>query len=145
MNGSVLPGAAPCVTPNLAKFLARLDRPALEAVAEAAIDRLDNIDSDPDLELNGDELDANYAEDDFIKFGGFGPGCAIADTGMADRDEPDRCGEYGVDQRRLVSRAAAFISVNCMSQAEVDVAAIPDPMKQRRSGRLGLRFEGRRA
>ncbi|KFG90034.1 hypothetical protein BV98_002207 [Sphingobium herbicidovorans NBRC 16415] len=62
MNNALLPGATPCVTPNLARFLARLDRPALEAVAQAAIDRLDEVDGDTDREP--DDFDMCPAGDD---------------------------------------------------------------------------------
>ncbi|BDD65143.1 hypothetical protein Sj15T_01640 [Sphingobium sp. TA15] len=88
MNNALLPGATACVTPNLARFLARLDRTALEAVAQAAIDRLDDIDGDPDFE---DDDPAGQSDEDGVNTGsglfslhgrGFdGPGCSISDTG----------------------------------------------------------------
>jgi hypothetical protein len=94
MNALVLPGARPHVTPALAKFLSRLDRPTLEAVAQAAIDRLDDLDDDPDLE---DDDPAGQCDEDGINCGDgvfyvhgkpqHGPGCAIGDTGVGDRDD----------------------------------------------------------
>ncbi|GFZ85184.1 MULTISPECIES: hypothetical protein [Sphingobium] len=88
MNQVTLPGATADVTPKLQRFLARLDRPALEAVAQAAIDRLDDIDGDPDFE---DDDPAGQSDEDGVNTGnglfslhgrGFdGPGCPIADSG----------------------------------------------------------------
>lgn len=88
MNNALLPGATPCVTPNLARFLARLDRPALEAVAQAAIDRLDDIDGDADLE---DDDPSGQSDEDGVNTGlgrlwlhgrsYEGPGCPISDVG----------------------------------------------------------------
>lgn len=42
-----------------------LPRPYLARLTERMIDRLDEIDGDPDLEAYGDELDGSLAEDDF--------------------------------------------------------------------------------
>lgn len=86
MNQGILPGATPCVTPNLQRFLARLDRPALEAVAQAAIDQLDVIDGDADAE-DGD-FDMCPAGDDCgtgMRWGDRGDGLA----GDADDAETD--------------------------------------------------------
>jgi hypothetical protein len=175
MNQGTLPGATPCVTSNLQRFLARLDRPALEAVAQAAIDQLDTIDGDADqedgdhdmcgasddcgtgmtwlgrgddlpgdtadAEPNGDERDGTYGEDDFVSFGGFGPGCQLADSGVSDHETLERCGEYGIDQSRLISRTAAFINVNGLTQEEVNLAAAPVAvMRTRIAGQLGIRI-----
>lgn len=65
----------------------------LEAVRntiQRAIDALDDIDGDPDLEPNGDERDGNLSEDDFCvhrpgMWGG-GRGCPIADPGGDEHD-----------------------------------------------------------
>ena len=88
MNNTLLPGATPCVTPNLARFLARLDRPALEYIAQAGIDRLDDIDGDADLE---DDDPAGQSDEDGVNTGSGlfalhgrshdGPGCPISDAG----------------------------------------------------------------
>ena len=61
-----------------------LPRPLLERLAQSIIDRLDDMDGDTDVEPNGDELDGNQSEDDFMDHGGgWGqePGCPIADPG----------------------------------------------------------------
>lgn len=42
-----------------------LPRPVLERLAQSIIDRLDDMDGDPDLEPNGDEQDHGAAEDDW--------------------------------------------------------------------------------
>lgn len=136
MNNLVLPGATPCVTPNLQRFLARLDRPALEAVAQAAIDRLDDMDGDPDMEDNDpagqcDEDGVNTGDRVFYLHGvpHDGPGCPIADTGVGDHDDNDHgwCGHFGIDQSHLVGAVTAFISLNDLSAPEMAAAASPLP------------------
>lgn len=113
MNLVMLPGATSLVTNNLSRFLARLDRPALEAVAQAAIDRLDDLDPDPELEDDDpvgqcDEDGVNTGDGIFYLHGvdHRGPGCPIADSGMGDYDD-DGMGraEYGSDQTRMISAA----------------------------------------
>ena len=42
-----------------------LPRAELSRLTERMIDRMDEIDGDPDAEVNGDELDGLMAEDDF--------------------------------------------------------------------------------
>ena len=108
MNSVTLPGSAPCVTPKLARFLARLDRPALEAVAQAAIDQLDTLDGDPDLE---DDDPAGQSDEDGANTGGRvfylhgvlhdGPGCPIGDTGLGDRDDDTATSAVSLPRRRL--------------------------------------------
>lgn len=65
-----------------------LPRPALERLVQRLIDGLDDMDPDTDLEPNGDEQDANGAEDDWHNRTGtweaFGAGCPIADAGEPD-------------------------------------------------------------
>jgi len=85
----------------------------LEAVRntiQRAIDALDDIDGDPDLEPNGDELDGSLGEDDFCLHNALpGPGCPISDPDSAVDDRPcdgddDREPDepvipiYGIDQ-----------------------------------------------
>ena len=61
-----------------------LPRPVLERLAQQIIDHLDDVDGDTDVEPNGDELDGNRSEDDFMDHGeGWKQeaGCPIADPG----------------------------------------------------------------
>ncbi|WP_257555607.1 hypothetical protein [Sphingobium sp. CFD-2] len=60
MNDSTLPGAAPCVTPKIQRFLERLNRSRVEAVAQAAIDRLDELDGDPDDEESDEDCCSGF-------------------------------------------------------------------------------------
>lgn len=53
---------------------------------EGLIAFLDDLCGDTDLEANGDELDGNASEDDFMYHGGWGPGCPIADPGGCEHD-----------------------------------------------------------
>lgn len=108
MNSVVLPGSTPCVTPKLARFLARLDRPALEVLAQAAIDRLDDMDGDPDLEDDDpagqcDEDGVNCGDGVFYRHGAphDGPGCPIGDTGLGDRGDDVASNAFPVPRRRL--------------------------------------------
>lgn len=80
------------VTFNPARHL----RAAIEAEIEHLIDMLDQIDGDSDLEPDGDEQDHGFAEDDFCRHLGNGPGCPISDPGGTvaiyeshEDDEPD--------------------------------------------------------
>lgn len=71
----------------------KLSRHDLEGLTERLIDRLDEIDGDADLELAGDEEDANIAEDDH-GVGNHsvprwtGPGCPVSDPDMGAEDYP---------------------------------------------------------
>jgi len=83
----------------LPAYLLALPRPALAILTERLIERMDELDGDPDLEPNGDELDGTGGEDDFAaalcNTGEYSmPGCPISDPGE-DVDE-DRC-EAGDD------------------------------------------------
>ena len=81
----------------------------LEAVRntiQRAIDALDDIDGDPDLEPNGDELDGSLGEDDFCLHNALpGSGCPISDPGGDEhdgREEEERLTPiYGVSQTGL--------------------------------------------
>ena len=61
-----------------------LPRPELARLVQHAIDRMDDIDGDPDLELNGDGADGSMGECDFhdqnANWAGL-PGCPISDPG----------------------------------------------------------------
>ena len=82
----------PSALPALTAMLARYDRAALEDIVSAAIEVMDLMDGDTDLEPNGDELDGSMAEDDFgpqnANWLGY-PGCPISDPGEDDTE--DRC------------------------------------------------------
>ena len=58
---------------------------------EGLIAFLDEIGGDPDLEANGDELDGNASEDDFMyhAIADTGAGCPIADPGGARNDDDE--------------------------------------------------------
>ena len=75
-----MPGAFPPI-PAVARILSRHDRSNLAAFVTVAIDLLDVLDGDPDLE------DATDLEDDFSIYTldlPSGAGCPIADTGEDD-------------------------------------------------------------
>lgn len=78
----------------IAQAIPKLTRHDLEALTERLIDYLDEQDSDPDIEPNGDELDGSNAEDDYSGGSNTGiyshPGCPIADPDTA-------CDDYGCD------------------------------------------------
>ena len=66
-------------------------------IAATLLDKLDDIDGDPDVELNGDETDSSQCEDDHPLIGtgalrpgiwGGGPGCSISDPDSAVDDSP---------------------------------------------------------
>lgn len=108
MNNLVLPGATVSVTPNLNRFLERLNRRQIEVLAQAAVDRLDELDGDSDFETGGD------LEDDFVLIphalacGSNGPGCKIGDEGGGSTDEDleqeEPCrGFWGVNQAEPIS------------------------------------------
>lgn len=69
-----------------------MPRPALARLVQQAIDRMDDLDGDPDLGPNGDELDGSMGEDDFhpqnANWLGYA-GCPIADP--EEDDSVDRC------------------------------------------------------
>lgn len=69
-----------------------MPRPALARLVQQAIDRMDDLDGDPDLGPNGDELDGSMGEDDFhpqnADWRGYA-GCPVADP--AEDDTVDRC------------------------------------------------------
>ena len=73
--------------PLFAAYLARMPRHEVQFIADVAIDRLDALDGDPDLE-------ATDAEDDFAAWPArpwHGPGCEISDPGGCEHDgsEPE--------------------------------------------------------
>lgn len=94
---TILPSAPP-MAPAVMRILGRYDRAALVSFISVAIDLLDVVDGDPDVEANGDELDGNRAEDEFVRHAGNGPGCPLSDPDMAVDD--DRCDEPFQDMER---------------------------------------------
>lgn len=65
-----------------------LPRPLLSRMVQKMIDRLDQMDGDPDLEPGDD--DHSGGEDDFCRAVQDGPGCPIADSDMDDVGEDDQ-------------------------------------------------------
>lgn len=61
-----------------------LPRHVLTRLVDQAIERMDELDGDPDLEPNGDEIDGTNAEDESLYFAHYmpsGPGCPVSDEG----------------------------------------------------------------
>jgi hypothetical protein len=66
-----------------------MPRPALARLVQQAIDRMDDLDGDPDFEPCGDELDSSNAEDEALALSAMqfrldhheGAGCPVADPG----------------------------------------------------------------
>lgn len=79
--------------PAVARILAQFDRERLAGFIEVAIGLLDVMDPNSDMEANGDELDGDCSEDDFMDFGGLGtgPGCIIGDP------DAEHCGREPED------------------------------------------------
>lgn len=88
------PAALP-PTPAVARILQRFNRPKLEGFIAVAIGLLDVLDGDPDCELNGDELDGNASEDEFMRHKSDGVGCPLADPYSAVDDRP--CDDINMD------------------------------------------------
>lgn len=87
-------GRATLLPQDMVQILDRYNRATLAAFAELAINRLDELDGDPDVELNGDETDHDRAEDCFTigpNDHAYGSGCPIADPGGCQHDgsEPE--------------------------------------------------------
>lgn len=143
MNLGILPGATPCVTPNLQRFLSRLDRPALEAVAQAAIDRLDDIDGDADQE-DGDHDMCGASDDCGTGMTWQNPGDGlVGDLEDAENDDDaGNCAHFAVNQVHAVVAGRAFIDLNGMSPSEVDAATLP-MLRRRLDGKHQGRAEAR--
>ena len=82
-----LPAARPRLPLDLAlDIIPSLPRPLLARLAARIIERLDEIDGDPDLEPNGDEFDHSGGEDDcdptLDRLRNLGPGCPVAEGGI---------------------------------------------------------------
>lgn len=59
---------------------------ALSVFNYAAIDLMDALTIDADIELNGDETDHSHSEECFIYHYGSGSGCPISDPGGCEHD-----------------------------------------------------------
>ena len=73
MHPSAMPPA-----PAVMQVLRRFDRQSLASFITVAIELLDVVDGDSDTEPNGDKLDGNPSEDEFMIHSlatGGGPGC----------------------------------------------------------------------
>lgn len=77
-------------TPPLSLALSmipNLPRPLLSRLVARAIDRLDEIDGDPDAEQTGDEAEPDFAK---LRQGyGYGVGCAVSDPDFGIEDVPE--------------------------------------------------------
>jgi len=85
-----LPGTIPPM-PAVARILSRYDRGKLAAFVTVAIDLLDVMDGDPDLEEDdpsgvADEDGINTLVGDGSFLGQRGPGCPISDPGGCEHD-----------------------------------------------------------
>ena len=78
----------------LLSVLPSLPRAMLDRLVERAIDRLDELDGDDDLELNGDEADERDAEDAFTDYYSSGRGGIYAMPGCPISDPDDTLDEY---------------------------------------------------
>lgn len=67
-----------------------LSREGISLAVEALIAKLDTMDGDSDVELNGDETDGGGAEDEACAyFQHNGPGCTVSDPDGYNGDEDD--------------------------------------------------------
>src|SRR5688500_17842657 len=115
-GGASAPPNLPCfptVAPD--QHARRILRSSLTAAIAELVDLLDQLDGDPDLGPDGDELDGTGAEDDFCDHNAGGPGCPASDPGEDDDpaggavdDEGEQVNEggegwHGIDQRDLLT------------------------------------------
>lgn len=79
---------------------------------ESLIAFMDDLGGDPDREANGDELDGNGSEDDFMFHGDDGPGCPIADSdeGGEEHGEPSAWIEWQTRGRHKLERGGEILS-----------------------------------
>lgn len=91
MGAHMQGGAQPLPIALIGQAVPKLTRNELEALTERLLIALDQIEGDSDLEPNGDELDGNTAEDDFLDHSyrfRAEPGCPVADPDCAVDDLP---------------------------------------------------------
>ncbi|MDT9598540.1 hypothetical protein [Sphingosinicella rhizophila] len=77
-----------------------LPRALLTRLVTRAIDRLDEIDGDPDLELTGEENEPDFSK----PLEGYGPGCPISEPDLGIEDMPQD--EEHPDIRRIADPEA---------------------------------------
>lgn len=107
-NGKPTPPAAPIALPAILAFITGVPmapRHAVEQLIEQAIEALDLLDGDPDIEPNGDELDGEGAEDEphiyhISRALDRGAGCPISDPGGSAAPISVILPEYGDDETR---------------------------------------------
>lgn len=110
--------------PIALSIISSLPRHVLSRLVTRLIERLDDIDGDPDIQqADGDELDFNAAEDDFCDHSGWKAeaGCPIADPGedddpgggnvedegeAAESEDSGHVGGYLTDQRTCLGATA---------------------------------------
>ena len=93
------------VAETVLPLIGAANRRELETIITAAIERLDEIDGDADLEANGDEADGSGLEDEFgVIPEMYGAGCPVADPG--ELEDQDSEGEWLIDQRTILGRNA---------------------------------------
>lgn len=90
-----------------------LPRALLARLVERAIECLDEMDGDPDIEPNGDETDHSGGEDDCDptceRILGLGPGCPLSDPGEMGCRTMLRPTYDGEDQTTIVMPAPAGV------------------------------------
>ena len=88
LRGESFPVILPENLFNAAALLSHLDRDQIAGAIEVLVALMDMSEVNPDIEMNGDELDGHLGEDDYHPLGnGFeGPGCPIADPGGCEHD-----------------------------------------------------------
>ena len=93
------PRPHPVAISTLLASLPSLPRPILSRLTLRMIERLDELDGDPDVEANGDEEDGIPSEDEFMDHGGYlgiwssaGSPISDPDYGVDDVGEDDRAG-----------------------------------------------------
>ncbi|WP_208632313.1 hypothetical protein [Rhizorhabdus wittichii] len=99
-NGRPTPPAAPIALPPILAFITGVPmapRQAVEQLIEQAIEALDLLDGDLDVELNGDEVDGINSEDDFWPHSNRQdtPGCPVSDPDLGADDEGEETNEDG--------------------------------------------------
>lgn len=100
-GADLLPPIGPPAPPCGSDRLILIRRSVLSALIEhevdaipPAIEALDGADGDVDVEPNGDEMDGDASEDDFMDHNYDGPGCPVADPDAASLPEWHTLGRH---------------------------------------------------